>query len=165
MLKRFQANQVNPSKVPRISKFREALTWRGPSPSWRRRRPARRRRARSRRQSTGCPPAARPGPRSPPCCEPATETTRLLVGWKNLSMKIFTRSKDTRYITQDCPSRSKVVNTVAPGIWYSAAVKLVATQASPLGSPGKKFREIPVGLPEWFLIWQPLSTVFQGPQC
>ena len=40
-----------------------------------------------------------------------------------------------------------------------------SSQASPLGSPGIFFREIPVGLPEVLPILQPLSTAFQGPQC
>ena len=46
--------------------------------------------------------------------------------------KNLEKDKDSRIITKDCPSRSKVVNTVAPDIGYSAAItaalKLSATR-------------------------------------
>ena len=42
-------------------------------------------------------------------------------------------SRIVDYITKDCPSREKVVNTVAPGIRYSAA-----TRSSAQGGIGDK---------------------------
>ena len=68
--------------------------------------------------------------------EPARVKEALKNAGKDVQRIDSLPGKDTRYITQDCPSRSKVVNTVAPEIRYSAAAKLGTTQASPLGSPG-----------------------------
>ena len=51
-------------------------------------------------------------------------------------------------MTQDCPSRSKVVNTVATGIGYSAAIKLRATRGLaclPAWISRNFFRETQVG--------------------